>query len=77
MFLPDHLKKQTWKPTIKIKIKKPQTIPRRNGARMEGKNGAWLAQWVEHAILDLRVVSLSPTLGVEITLKKTLMFIYF
>jgi len=32
--------------------------------------GAWLAQSEEHAILDLRVMSLSPTLGVEITKKK-------
>jgi len=29
--------------------------------------GTWLAQWVECMTLDLRVVSLSPTLGVEIT----------
>ena len=29
--------------------------------------GTWLAQLVEHATLDLRVVGLSPTLGVEIT----------
>ena len=29
--------------------------------------GAWLAQLVEHVTLDLGVVSLSPTLGVEIT----------
>ena len=32
--------------------------------------GAWLAQWVEHGTLDLGVASLSPTLGVEITLFK-------
>ena len=30
--------------------------------------GAWLAQLVEHATLDLRVVSSSPTLGMEPTL---------
>ena len=30
----------------------------------------WMAQLVEHATLDLGVVSLIPTLGVEITLKK-------
>ena len=29
--------------------------------------GAWLAQLEEHATLDLRVVSWSPMLGVEIT----------
>ena len=29
--------------------------------------GAWLAQSVEHVTLDLRVVSASPTLGIEIT----------
>ena len=32
--------------------------------------GAWLAQSVEHATLDLRVVSSSPTLDMEPTLKK-------
>ena len=31
------------------------------------ESGAWLAQLVEHATLDLGVVSMSPTLGVEIT----------
>ena len=29
--------------------------------------GAWLALLAEHVTLDLGVVSLSPTLGVEIT----------
>ena len=29
--------------------------------------GAWLAQLVERVTLQLRVVSLSPTLGIEIT----------
>ena len=33
--------------------------------------GAWLAQLVEHAAFDLRVMSLSPTLGMEITFKKS------
>uniref|UniRef100_A0A7N5JXH0 Uncharacterized protein n=1 Tax=Ailuropoda melanoleuca TaxID=9646 RepID=A0A7N5JXH0_AILME len=35
----------------------------------EGKQGwgAWLPQSGEHATLDLRVVSLSPMLGVEMT----------
>ena len=28
---------------------------------------AWLAQLMEHVTLDLRVMSLSPALGVEIT----------
>jgi len=32
--------------------------------------GTWLAQSVKHVTLDLGVVSLSPTLGVEFTLKK-------
>jgi len=32
--------------------------------------GAWQAQSVEHLTLDLGVVSLSPRVGVEITLKK-------
>ena len=31
------------------------------------KTGTWLAQLVEHTILDLGVMSLSSTLGVEIT----------
>ena len=33
---------------------------------------AWLAQSVEHATLDLRVVSLGPTCGVEFTYNKKL-----
>ena len=33
------------------------------------KRGAWLAQWVEPAILDLRVLSLSPMLSIEVTYK--------
>ena len=32
--------------------------------------GAWLVQLVEHEILGLGVVSSSPTLGIDITLKK-------
>ena len=32
--------------------------------------GTSLAQLVEHVTLDLRVVSSSPTLGIELTLKK-------
>ena len=36
--------------------------------------GTWLAQTVEHVTLDLKVMSLSPMLGVEIT--KNLIF-YF
>lgn len=28
--------------------------------------GTWLTQWVEHAALDVRVVSSNPILGVEI-----------
>lgn len=32
----------------------------------------WVAQLVEHAILDLKVMTSSPTLGVEPTLKKLL-----
>ena len=31
--------------------------------------GTWLAQSIEHETLDLRVVSLSPVLGVEIPQK--------
>ena len=32
--------------------------------------GAWLAQSVKHVTLDLRVVSSSPMLGIELTFKK-------
>lgn len=32
--------------------------------------GSWLAQWVEHSGLDLRVMSLSPMWGVEPTYKE-------
>lgn len=31
---------------------------------------AWLAQSVEHAILDLKVLSSSLRLGIDLTLKK-------
>ena len=34
------------------------------------ERGTWLAQSEEHGTLDLGVVSLSPTSGVEITKKK-------
>ena len=34
------------------------------------ERGTWLAQSVNHMTLDLRVVGLSPTLGVDVTLKK-------
>ena len=34
-----------------------------------GWRGTWLAQSVERVTLDLRIVSLSPMLGVEVTLK--------
>lgn len=33
----------------------------------EGEGCAWLAESREHATLDLRVLSLSPPIGVEIT----------
>ena len=32
--------------------------------------GGWLAQWGEHVTLDLGVMGSSPTLGIEIPLKK-------
>ena len=32
--------------------------------------GAWLAHSLEHATLDLRILTLGPTLGIELTLKK-------
>lgn len=32
--------------------------------------GIWLAQAVEHAILDLEIMSLNPVVGIEITFKK-------
>lgn len=34
--------------------------------------GRWLAQWVGHVTLNLRVVTSSPALGVEITKKQNL-----
>lgn len=42
----------------------------RNQKKDDGRRGTWLAQLVELATLDFRVVSLGPTLEVEITLKK-------
>ena len=36
-------------------------------AKLEGGRGAWLAQSAEDPALDIRVVSSSHTLGVEIT----------
>lgn len=38
--------------------------------KIRNTRGAWLAQAMEHATLDLWVISWSPMLGVEITLKK-------
>ena len=35
--------------------------------------GIWLAQSIEHATVDLGVMSSSPRLGVEITTKKKLL----
>ena len=42
--------------------------PTENNDELQTKNrrGAWRVQSVERAALDLRVVSSSPTLGVEI-----------
>ena len=54
---PSHFVSLKNKQTIKIKKKKDVVIER----------GTWLAQLVEHVTLDLGVVSLSPTLSVEIT----------
>ena len=34
------------------------------------QRGTWVTQLVEHATLDLGVVSLSPMLGIEIPLKE-------
>jgi len=35
-------------------------------SKSQGYHGTWLTQSVEHLTLDLRVVSLRPTLGAEI-----------
>ena len=35
--------------------------------------GGWLAQWGEHVTLDLGVMGSSPTLGIEIPLKNTIL----
>ena len=37
------------------------------GFRVRQVGGAWLAQSVEHATLDLGVMSLSPVLGIDLT----------
>lgn len=37
----------------------------------EDLGGAWLAQTLEHATLDLRIMGSSPTLGIELTLNKS------
>ena len=39
--------------------------------------GTWLAQLVEHVTLDLGVLGLSPTLGVEIILKQCHLKIHY
>lgn len=38
--------------------------------RRGGGRGAWLAQYLEHVALDLKVLSSSPTSGVEIIYKR-------
>ena len=38
--------------------------------KREIKKGTWLTQLVEHEILDLGVMSFSPTLGKEFNFKK-------
>ena len=43
---------------------------RKKGSKGTEKWDTWLAQLVEHATLDLRVVSLSPVLGIELTKKE-------
>ena len=48
-------------------MKKSKTGQVKNGR----SKGAWLAPSVEHAALDLKVVSSSAMLGVELTLKKS------
>ena len=42
-----------------------------NATKAKGR-GLWLAQPVEHVTLNLRVVNLSPMLGMKPTLKKKL-----
>lgn len=37
---------------------------------LNGIGSAWLAQMVEHAILEIQVVNLSPTLGIEFPINK-------
>lgn len=37
--------------------------------KLSSRVAGWLAELVEHAILDLGVASSSPTFGIEITLK--------
>lgn len=47
----------------------PQSTVKASVLKSQCVRGVCLAQLEEQAILDLRVMSLSPTLGVEITLK--------
>ena len=46
---------------------KEECSQREYSLEVEKFRGTWLAQLVECAALDLGVVNLSPTLGVEIT----------
>lgn len=45
--------------------------------KIVSSRGNWLAQLVEHLTLDLRVIGLSPTLGVELTFKKFFFYCIF
>ena len=51
------------------KKKKKKLSPHFTKYTKINSRGSWMAQSVKHAILDLRVVSSSPRLGAEITLK--------
>jgi len=51
-------------PTI---LHKENTFVSGSLVELKAERGTWLARLVEHATLDLRVVSSSPMLGKELT----------
>ena len=51
----------------KVNASAPYWVPQTFTVKIISYWRTWLAQWVTHMTLYLRVVSLSSTLGVEIT----------
>lgn len=76
-YLTSHLPRRIWASLPAERHKRPPPPPRGLGAvlvalRKEKSSGVSLAQLVEQAALDLRDVSSSPMLGLELTLKQNL-----